>query len=484
MASLEMRVGRIWLILLLTIIFLQTASIQFNSPAYATHQTKNVVWQIVVVSSEPVCTISHYQMAQKYHIIAEEYFKLYQFDTSHYQPECYSQEKFDWKYEKPNDLDLLILIYDRDLGREKLHPFEMGGFYSHSGGDINLNHTIVMCECSTFNYSDPPWILSHELSHFILNYLGFDLTTAEEQIHYADFKYDYCIEESYEDFCKSVGTLIENKDLGYKVKVMKPYQPAIGFNLSNNVPEIEYESKGLELFKEITKWWHDGKITYTEYSDSLKILTGQNFEEVSFGTSMKDSGTLILAEPSKKTKVMSEDIQEKSNTEILDTFSFIDAPNSNPIFSGKYPDWFKTRAMLWTNNQISDEEFATSVDFLKKSIIEPEKNTPPSLDQQIEKIKLLVEDKEFDEALALVDLAIENNNDSDLIQSELFLLKGTILYNLEKYYNALIFIDASLENNSENVDAMKAKAQTLIELGEDQAQEYYDKIKLYENQEN
>ena len=112
-------------------------------PAYGTHQTQNVSWQIVVVSHEPACTIYNYQLAQKYQIITEEYFKLYEFDTSHYQPECYSIEKFEWKYQKPDDLDLLILIYDRDLGRENLHPLGMGGFYSHSGGDITNNHTII-----------------------------------------------------------------------------------------------------------------------------------------------------------------------------------------------------------------------------------------------------------------------------------------------------------------------------------------------------
>jgi len=131
---------RVCAITLSAILLLQITSIPILNPAYGIHQTQRVSWQIVVVSHEPVCTISHYQLAQKYQIITKEYFKLYEFDTSPYQPECYSIEKFEWKYQKPDDLDLLILINDRDLGREKLHPLGMGGFYSHSEG-ISLTTT-------------------------------------------------------------------------------------------------------------------------------------------------------------------------------------------------------------------------------------------------------------------------------------------------------------------------------------------------------
>ena len=471
--------GRIWFIAILIILILQISSNQILTPSFGTHKTQNVVWQTVVVSSEPVCTIFHYQLAQKYHIIAEEYFKLYQFETSRYQPECYSIENFDWKYDKPDDLDLLILIYDRDLGREKLHPYDIGGFYLHSGGDITHNHTIVFCECSTFRYSDPPWILSHELSHFILNYLGFDLTEVEDQIHYADYQYDYCMEENYDEFCKTIGAFIENEDLGSKIKVMKPYAPAIGMTPFGQISEnVDFDSKGSELFKEITKWWHEGKITFSEYSESLKILTGQNFEEVSFGAYLRDSGTLVLSEPSKEIKVNSEgNLKHNGSVEMLKSFQFIEDPDPNSIFSGKYPDWFKNRALLWTSGKISDEEFAKSIELLKKSVIEIDENPPLTDNEIIDKVKLLVDDGEYDKALILVDSSIENNPKDPIIRADLFLLKGKILYELEQYSNALVFIDASLTIDSENIQALKIKGETLVNLGEeDQAQEVLDSI--------
>jgi hypothetical protein len=357
---------RVCAITLSAILLLQITSIITLTPAYGTHQTQKVSWQIVVVSNEPVCTIYHYQLAQKYQIITEGYFKLYEFDTSRYQPECYSIEKFDWKYQKPDDLDLLILIYDRDLGREKLHPLGIGGFYSHLGGDITNNHTIIFCECSSFGYSDPSWILSHELSHFILNYLGFDLSRVEDQIHYVDYKYDYCMEKSYDETCKSIGAYIEHDDLGYNVKVMKPYQSAIGISpFDQTLDEFELSSKELELLKEITKWWFDGKITNSEYTNYLEILTGQSFNNVSSGSYLYESATVILAEPSKEEKVNPEsNVAKYSLEDILKSFPIIKDWNPSPNFSGEYPDWFKTRALLWSNGKISDEEYAKSIDSL------------------------------------------------------------------------------------------------------------------------
>jgi len=363
---------RVCALTLSTILLLQITSILILTPAYGIHQTQKEVWQIVVVSHEPACTVYHYQLAQKYQIITEEYFKLYEFDTSHYQPECYSIENFEWKYQEPDDLDLLILIYDRDLGRENLHPLGMGGFYSHSGGDITNNHTIIFCECSSFGYSDPPWILSHELSHYILNYLGFDLSRVEDQIHFVDNMYDYCMEEKYDETCKSIGVYIEHEDLASKVKVMIPYQSAIGLSPFNQtLDELELNSKELELFKEITKWWSIGKISNSEYSNSFQILTGQSFNNISSGSYLNESAPVILAEPSKAEKVNPEsDVANYSPKDILKSFPILEDWNPSPILSGEYPDWFKTRALLWSSGKISDDGFVKSIDSLKKSLID------------------------------------------------------------------------------------------------------------------
>lgn len=473
--------GRVFALTLIGILLLQVTGTQITAPVYGTHQTQNIVWHIVVVSHEPSCTIYNYQLAQKYQIITEEYFKLYQIDANHYKPDCYPIEKFDWKYQKPDDVDLLIVIYDRDLGREKLHPFGMGGFYSHLGGDLTNNHTIIFCECSSFNYSDPPWILSHELSHFILNYLGFDLDKAEDQIHALDYKYDYCMEERYDETCKSIIAYIEHGDLGHKVKVMKPYQLAVGGDpFEQNLDDLDLNSKGLELFQEITKWWHYGKITDSQYSDSLQIVTGQQFNNISSGEKIDDSPTVILAEPSKEEKVNSESkLEGSSANDVLTSFQFIETDNTNLELSGNYPDWFKTRAQLWSSGKISDGGFVKSVESLQKSFVGKEDIPSLSDEDLMGAIKSFVDNGEYEKALGFIDDALENNKDLPSLQAGLFLQKGTISYLLEQYPDALRFFDAALKIEPGNVDALENKGKTLVQMGEgEQAQDYFELANL------
>ena len=185
-----------------------------------------VTWQLIVMSSEPACTIYHFQMIDKYHEITQKYLDLYQLENSNYEPACMTVEKYHSEYEKPRDLDLIVLVYDNDLGQSSLHQYNTGGIYLHQGDDLSTNHSVIICDCPNFYYSDPVWILSHELSHFVLNYLGYDLDIVETEIHEADERYDHCVEVSYDSSCSDVKTKI----IGYRHNwtVMAPYEPAIG----------------------------------------------------------------------------------------------------------------------------------------------------------------------------------------------------------------------------------------------------------------
>ena len=338
------------------------------SATYATHKTEEIVWQLVVISAEPACSIPHYELGERYHIVTEEYFALYGFDSNHYKPECYSNEKFDWKYKQPEDLDLLILLYDRDLGRELIHPLGIGGLYAHSGGDITHNHTIIFCDCSSFKFSDTNWILTHELSHFILNYLGYDLNVVEEEIHQADLDYDNCVEENYEESCKKVGEYLDGEKFNHRIKVMKPYEPAVNQSFFEDTAHLKIGTKEFQLLKEISGWWADERITDAQYSETLKILTGKNLHQVTPDSFLTNSQTtMLVGEPPKDKNSITENATSKSQR-VLETFPFIEAWNPGPIITGEYPQWFKTRSALWANGEISDQEFANSIEMLEKSV--------------------------------------------------------------------------------------------------------------------
>ena len=55
--------------------------------SYANYNSE-ATWELIVISSEPVCTLSHYHMMEKYHDISEKYLDLYQLENEAYQPQC------------------------------------------------------------------------------------------------------------------------------------------------------------------------------------------------------------------------------------------------------------------------------------------------------------------------------------------------------------------------------------------------------------
>ncbi len=228
--------------------------------AFDNNSPNELKWQMVFISSAPACSNYHYQMMETYYDVALQYLKLYELENISYDPFCITEKKYLSNYENQSDLDLLILVYDKDLGEKELHANQMGGVYTHSGTDRTQNHVIIICDCANFDYSSPVWILSHELSHFVLYYNNFEMTVIEKLIHVNDVKYDQCLEESIT--CKSSSIKMMAGPGRYEYSVMPIYHPAVGVQNKNEVIIGETKSpSSLELSKIITQWWATGIIS-------------------------------------------------------------------------------------------------------------------------------------------------------------------------------------------------------------------------------
>ncbi len=365
---------RVAIILSISVIAALGLFVPTNS--FAIHNSEEMTWQLVMISSYPACSGYHYQMMEKYDDITERYLELYQTPNTSYKPTCMIEEKYLTQYQAPDDLDLLILVYDRNKGRAELHPYEIGGIYSHIGKEWTHNHTIIFCDCSNFKYSDPPWILSHELSHFILYYLGYDLSIVENQIHQLDEKYDYCAEVAHDESCYAVKTRM--KGFRHDYSVMKPYEPAVGQSLflsekAESILDISFKK---DMIAEITSWWLEGKITDEDYLKSLEILSGMtDFENrMAGGFASADRANVILTEPPKEpSQVLEQDdvsewsVQKTFDIQEMITYTY----EQERILTSEEPDeglpqWFKTRALWWVNEKIGNEEFIAGMEYLYK----------------------------------------------------------------------------------------------------------------------
>lgn len=354
------------LILILLLAFMIPASTITIHDAFATHLSDQFTWQLVVLSSTPSCSNYHYQILNKYDVITEKYFELYEFANQKYEPECFPITDYLDFYSAPDDLDMIIIVLDSNLGQDELHKRKMGGLYTHAGTGTS-NHAIILCDCPNFYYSDPVWILTHELSHFILYYLQYDYSIIEGLVHSYDEKYDQC-RQSYTDDCADVITKLRVDEMAYSFSVMPPHHDAIGGNMQENDKHIS--SNMLELNKIITKWWISGKINEADYANVLGFLkpddqiNNQDNTKILFKDDPIDKNIVTWHEALGQTTPL-------DTEQLLATIPNFLKSDAERIFRDSdisgLPDWFKQTAQWWSEGKIPDEEFINSVEYLQKS---------------------------------------------------------------------------------------------------------------------
>lgn len=457
-------------------------SIIIPSQSFAYTQDE-VTWQLVVISSEPACSGYHYYMVEKYNDITREYLNLYKLFHGSYQPECYTEDEFIEQYSKPYDLDLLILVFDKEKGMADLHSHNTGGVYVHQGNDLSTNHSIIICDCPNFKYSDPVWILSHELSHFVLNYLGFDLDIVEEKIHGIDYKFDRCVESEYNSLCTTIKTRVET-NRGFWT-VMIPYEPAIGKELPRPlVQKVSLESPyQTAMIKEITNWWIDGEISDENYIKSLKILSGKadNKKVIPDGV-FTNSALLVFTEPrlDNQNKTLSnEDSNQITENFIEMNLSITKNQTSLSASDQKiFLEWLQTKANSWRKNEITDYKFLTDIANVLDSpnpslFLKHIENL--SFEELISKAEEYQRTGDYRNALSFYDQALFSSIDSSEMKIKALTGKGSVLISMGEYDNAIKHYDLALEIEPDNVDLIKKKAFTLAQLGLlDEARNYFE----------
>ena len=459
-----------------------------QSPSFA-YTPEEATWQLVVISSEPACSGYHYYMVEKYNEITQEYLNLYKLFHGSYQPECYTEDDFIEEYTKPYDLDLLILVFDKEKGMADLHSHNTGGVYIHQGNDLSTNHNVIICDCPNFKYSDPVWILSHELSHFVLNYLGFDLAEVEDEIHDMDYKFDRCVEEEYDSLCSTIKTRIETNRASWTVMI--PYELAIGKDPPDPlVPKVSLESPyQTTMIKEITNWWIDGEISDENYIKSLKILSGKadNKNIIPNGV-FKNSALQMLTEP--RHDYQNKTLSNDDFNQITENFLEINLSitKNQTYFSDAdkkiFLNWLQLKANSWKENGINDDEFLLDIANILDSpnpslFLKYLENL--SFEELISKAEAYQHSGEYRNALSFYDQALLSSIDSSDMKITAFTGKASVLISMGEYDNAIDHYDFALEIEPDNVDLLKKKAFTLAQLGLlDEAREYFELAKKME----
>lgn len=344
----------------------------FTSPldSFAEEDT-SLSWQLLFIKQGNCGPEDN--LDELYSSLTSKYFELYQLENKMYDAFCISESEYNL-IEKPDDVNLTILVYDEVLGKELLQPNNLDGIYAHSGNNRSTNHLVILCHCSDYDtgYEStlPSWILSHEISHFVLSYKGFSQAAIEDNIHEIEEGYDNCVGTNFgNEFCDEFTVKIRPDSISRDFVMMVPFEPAVGNKLIKHIPDDYDYSEVIDLQRELARMWVTNMIDDEAYSNALKhIVDSSTEEDESHDPLIEIPNGFVIAEKSKPKEVGWDEYLEPTDSEqsLQSLLGYIQLPNDNleEINIEQMPTWFKTRALLWSEKRISDKVFFDGVEHL------------------------------------------------------------------------------------------------------------------------
>ena len=199
----------------------------FNGISAATPKDTLTI-QTIWVTGNKSCFNNDWQRLEEYQRdLILPYLKLYGLEPITQPLECMNQTEYE-VYETPDYTDLLIVIYNKNIGRDILHSNNLGGYFLKEDIFSKSGLRIEVCECPSFEHGDPVWVISHELNHFALFYLGFPQEIWLDWVHIVEAVFDENCPEGYTNSASCDGLWREYRGESRDFKVMEVYQEALG----------------------------------------------------------------------------------------------------------------------------------------------------------------------------------------------------------------------------------------------------------------
>lgn len=343
-------------------------------PASYAAEDSSIEWQLLYIKKNPCSPTDN--MHTIYASLTSKYLQLYNLENHNLLAECISESQFK-DLQKSEQVNLLILVFDKELGTSILQPNELDGIYIHAGNDRTKNHLLMMCDCSdyTTGYETtlPSWILSHELSHFVLSYKGFSKSDVKTKIHELHEGYDKCVGINFGDSnCDEFKIIIRADSSTKNYIMMAPYGPAQESKIIKLIGDSYTNSELIKLQRELTKMWMTSTIDDKAYENTLKQFVNPelNFTSTESKLALEFPNGFMIREVTKSTipdwKQHLNPISDKE-TSFQSLLNFVPFDLKSPIPESsieKMPNWFKTRALLWSEKKISDKVFFDGVEHL------------------------------------------------------------------------------------------------------------------------
>lgn len=328
-------------------------------------------WQLIYIN-EQKCKQTDIQLTQEFNSLVIQYLKEYQFDNFPYDPLCVSSTEYE-NIKSNYDADLTILVFGPSAGKELLSSNYLDGIYIHQGNDRSKNHIIMICDCSkkysSYEATLTSWVLSHELSHFVLSYKGYASSAIQDIVHSADKSYDSCVGVNFANSnCDNILLKIRPDKASRDYIVMKPYEPAVGNKAVQYLTNDLLNSKFISMQKDYTKLWIANTIDDTTFKENIKNWINIPPDVLAKSSShpyLYISNGFAIAEVSKNSP---KDFHSIKNLYLDDLkksiLPHIPQVESEDEKESEIPTWFTTRARLWTQDRISDSVYFNGLEHL------------------------------------------------------------------------------------------------------------------------
>jgi hypothetical protein len=153
---------------------------------------------------------------------------------------------------------------------------------------------------------------------------------------------------------------------------MKPYEDAVGQKLVQYIPEDFSDSKIINLQRDLAKMWIKNEIDDNAFSNTLKnFVDGPIENDHEYAEPfMEIKNGFVIAEKSKPKDIQWDEYLEPETlnqdyTHLLYAYiPFNLEESAEEINFEELPNWFKTRAILWSEKRISDKVFFDGVEHL------------------------------------------------------------------------------------------------------------------------
>ena len=274
-----------WKIKLVLISFLVISFlIIFNQVVYAQPEPFTAkIW--FITSDDSGCSNTNYEAILFIQSIAFVYTSIYGgLDSKYSPPQCLYLKDFENNPQKLADsminFDLPILIFDSEI---KSNLFQISKKHTHFEFVLYHNPHIVFCYCSIPSKSHvATWAISHQLSHFILKYLGASELFYLQWVHEKDKDATKCIElRRQPGLCSSRWTPV------FGISPIEMITVKVHHDLDNEFTSLEQMElakkaflynqlsfdKNFSWINQVEDWYKDGLISKLEFDNAIKFIS-------------------------------------------------------------------------------------------------------------------------------------------------------------------------------------------------------------------